>query len=134
MAYANNELFVGTTRNDFPRVKATYVAPKTFAPVGGKPSYACLTPVSFNTATKKWVVWTNGGANGTGTIKGFVYVDGVDLDDTDDVIGNVMLAGEIHRDDVVLPTGELQANLDAALIASNLRAVGIQVQGLAGVY
>ncbi|MFG0317082.1 MAG: hypothetical protein ACF8XB_07415, partial [Planctomycetota bacterium JB042] len=83
--------------------------------------------------TGKWVVWTDGGANGTGTISGFVYPDGVVTDETDDVLGNVMIRGSIHAADVALPTGEDQADLDAALKAATLREKGIDVEGIAGV-
>lgn len=44
----------------------------------------------------------------------------------------VFIGGVIHRDDVPLPTGESQADLDEALIGSSLREKGIVVQGIQG--
>lgn len=46
----------------------------------------------------------------------------------------VFRAGLIHRDDVPVPSGESQADLDEALLTSSLREKGIDVQGLAGVH
>jgi hypothetical protein len=42
-------------------------------------------------------------------------------------------SGLVHRDDVVLPAGESQSVLDAALKAMSLRQKGLTVQGLQGV-
>lgn len=46
------------------------------------------------------------------------------------LIVNVFLRGLIHRDDIPLPSGESQADLDEALLGSSLREKGIDVQGL----
>lgn len=45
-------------------------------------------------------------------------------------IVNVFVRGLIHRDDIPVPSGESQADLDQALLASSLREKGIDVQGL----
>jgi hypothetical protein len=45
-------------------------------------------------------------------------------------IVNVFLRGLLHRDDIPVPSGESQADLDQALLASSLREKGIDVQGL----
>jgi hypothetical protein len=54
------------------------------------------------------------GSNLTG-IEGFVYGRDVNVEVGAEVIGNVMLRGEILASDVKLPAGESQANLDIAL-------------------
>lgn len=75
-----------------------------------------------------------GAANDLNVIKGFVAdVEGVQVHATGEVLGNVLLAGDIHRDDVVLPTGETQSQLDTALATTALRSLGFTVQGLANV-
>ncbi len=43
---------------------------------------------------------------------------------------NVFIRGLIHRDDIPVPTGEGQADLDQALLGSSLREKGIDIQGL----
>lgn len=72
---------------------------------------------------------------GTGLdkITGFVWPDAVVLSGSGEVIGNVALAGIIHRDDVPLVSPVIQAGLDAALKDNDLRKLGFEIQGLAGV-
>lgn len=67
-------------------------------------------------------------AYGTSVIAGFLWPDEVVLA-TGEVLGQVMLAGEIHYDDIPLPSGETEADLKAAL-RSGPRALGIYIQGL----
>jgi len=51
-----------------------------------------------------------------------------------ELIIQVFRRGLIHRDDIPVPTGESQADLDQALLGSSLREKGIDVTGLAGVH
>lgn len=127
MALNPNEQFASNSVNAKLRVEAHTIQPKKFG--SGSGTLAVLTPIAFNTSTNVWVVWTNGGANGTGTISGFVWSDDVVLDSDEEVLGNVLLEGKIHYDDIVLPGGELEADLQTAL-RSGLRDKGIIVQGL----
>lgn len=131
MTFATRELLSTQERDPFPRIKPDEggVQPKTLAAVGAAPTYEVGTPLAYNTSTEKWVVWTHGGPNGTGTIKGILYPNEAEIDDTDDVIAQVMLQGEIHWDDVVVPSGETEANLKTAL-RSGPRDIGIRVVGL----
>lgn len=135
MALATRELFQSSDRDPYPRVMADQDGVKVcmFAAVGAAPEYAALTPVAFNTATAKWVIWASGGANETGIVRGFVYPDAVQTDAADDVHGQVMTHGIVHYDDVVLPAGQLQADLATALKAPATRGVGLKVQGLEGI-
>jgi len=127
MALNPNELFSSASVAALKRVEAKTIQPKTFA--SGSGTLAALTPVAFNTSTGFWVVWTNGGANGTGTIKGFVWPDAVVLDSDEEVLGNVLLEGKIHYADIALPDGETAANLKGAL-RDGPRSLGIIIQGL----
>lgn len=137
MALKTNELYAESSPRSLPKYNSTLTVPKNFGPDAGTPTLAPLTPVAFNTATNKWVVWTNGGANGTGTISGFLIgsdygVDpreGITLDAADDTIGNVMMRGEIDYNSIVLPSGELEANLKTAL-RSGPRALGLDILNL----
>lgn len=131
MALADNELLV-TTTDVFPvrsRVRVDEERTVVFANSAGAELLAKLTPIAYNTSTGKYVVWTNGGVNGTGTIVCFVGMTAVQLDATDDVNGGVIWKGEIDYRDVVLPSGELQANLEAELKTNTLRLRGITIVG-----
>lgn len=129
MAYGANELFSSATPSDRPtkRCAPKVLQPKTFANVGGGATYQPLTPVAYNTATAKWVVWANGGANGTGTILGFIWPDVVVADNANEVIGMVCLGGDIHFDDIPVVGGTL-AQLKTA--CETLRDLGFTIQGL----
>lgn len=72
-------------------------------------------------------------ATGIDKIAGFVWPDAVVLSGSGEVIGNVALEGIIHRDDVPLVSPVIQAGLDAALKDIELRKLGFEIQGLAGV-
>ena len=73
-------------------------------------------------------------------IRGFIAHSDVQLSATDEVQGDIMLEGEIHRDDVntvairALLTGSIsEAELDTKLKSTKLRELSLHVRGLAGV-
>jgi hypothetical protein len=101
------------------RALAETTQPRLFATGSG--TLAKLTPVAFNTSTLQWVPFDEGGSNGTGTIRGFVWPDAVVLDGSDEVIGNIMLAGKVHFDDLPVRT-TVDANGTAAGWNAALRA------------
>lgn len=119
MALDPNELYVETTVDPTPQIRAydNGWARVTFASPAADIEYKVATPVARNSSTGHWVVWTNGGANDTGVIRGFVYRDSVNAVNGYETIGVVMIAGEVLATDVVLPAGETQGNLDTALAA-----------------
>lgn len=127
MAFAANQLLSSNTPTDrpTPRCAAEHIQPKTFA--SGSGTLAALTPVAYNTSTQKWVQWANGGANGTGSIMGFVWPDPVILDGANEVIGQVCMEGDIHFDDIPVVGGTL-AQLKTA--CETLRDLGFTIQGL----
>lgn len=131
MAYATRELVSEQERDPYPKIHPAPggVQVKTFAATTPAATYEPGTPVAYNTATNKWVVWTNGGANGTDDIRGIVYPDAITTDGTNDVMGAVMLLGEIPYEDVVLPSGETADNLKTAL-RSGPRDIGLHITGL----
>ncbi len=147
MALADNNVFSVTRRKPPIRMTAEHAEPVPFAEaalVGGlKVFLETGVPVTRG-AGNNWVVWTNGAA-----INGFLYfqgggtkkkridttatpdtlLEGIELEDTGggEVHGVVMTHGQIHVDDVVLPAGEVQGNLDTALqalLGSNLHIQG----------
>lgn len=92
----------------------------------GSGELALATPIFFDSGSNnEATIWTNGE-----DIDGFVWGSPVTLNSSATVLGDVMLAGQIHAADVVLPDGETQNNLNTALRASLLRQKGIFVQGL----
>lgn len=138
MALQQRELFSGVTRTPSIRMAATVAKPVVFATDAGAALLKVGTPVHFNGTD--FVVWT-AGMTPPGTIlevHGFVYfqtaltgttvvtpnvnpasgtvVEGIQLSATNEVQGVVMLKGHIHYDDIVLPAGEMQSNLDLALL------------------
>jgi hypothetical protein len=128
MAYADRELFQdlpgkGSTLRFFP----SSVQPKTFA--SGSGTIARGTALAYNTSTNKWVVFTNGGANGTGTLQGFLWPDDITLDGAGEVLGNVMLGGRVHIDDIPIVAGYNLAQLKTAL-QTGAREKGFIVEGL----
>ena len=127
MAFGPNELFTSNTVAAKLRIFSTSTQPKTFAV--GAVTLALGTPVAFDIVSKTWKLWANAGANEVNIIRGFIWPDAVKLDAADEVLGNVILRGRVHRDDVVLPGGETQPNLDAAMSAG-LRERGIIMEGL----
>ena len=148
MGYQVNELFNTTPGNSVYRVTPEYVQAKTIAPLSGSPVLPVLTPMAFQTnlgADGQWVPWSAGGSNGANSIKGFLWpggldgagtpsgsVSGVQTDAVLWTLAQILMKGVIHHDDIPVPTGESQANLDIAL-RTGLRAYGLMIQGLEGV-
>ena len=129
MALGDNELFSSNTEAAKLRVfPEGATQPKTFAV--GAVTIAPGTPVAYDTVAETWQVFEEGGANEIDIIRGFVWPDPIVLDAADEVLGQVMLRGRIHRDDVQLPAGELQADVDAAMQAPLRANTGIIVEGL----
>lgn len=129
MAFTANQLFSTVTpSNGGLRAVPTAIQAKQFANSAGAETLAPLTLVAYNTSTNKWVVWATGGANGTGTVAGLVGWDGILLDATNDVLGNVFLGGEFHIDDIPVVGGTL-AQIKTALEAA--RPLGFIITGYA---
>lgn len=129
MALETNELFDSADGATYPRLIPRRTLVKTLAPVSGAPLLEPGFPLAYNTSTKKLVPWTNGGANGTGVINCLLYVQ-KQSDATDDVHVVVMTEGEAHYDDILLPSGESQPNLKAALQAFATRSNLLVIKGL----
>lgn len=128
MAYEPRNLATSNGDYLFPlRATSEHTSPKTFA--SGTGVLEALTPLAFNTSTNRWVVWEHNGSNGTGTISGFVWPDPVTLHSVNDVLGQVLLKGRVNYNDIVLPYGQLEANLKTALRSGPL-ARGIIIEGL----
>lgn len=132
MAFATNELFqsaagLGSGLRVFP----SSVQPKTF--VGGTVLLPKLTPIAMLDDLSGWVPWDAlGGAAGSAVIRGFVWPDEVQLVSGSEVLGQVMMGGRIHVDDVDLsqtPGPETVADLKIAM-RLGLRERGYVVEGL----
>jgi len=127
--YEERELFDSADKSAFPSIGPKRVLPCTFGPDAAEDELAVGTPVAFNEATFNWEVWSAAGTGDTDEIKGFVYPDPIQLAATADVIGQVMVQGDIHLRDVVRPDGESAADLREALRTQCL-ARGLVVRGL----
>ena len=141
MALQSNELLSSTTRAPSLRLSPSEngVRIKQFATSAGAEELVVGVPVVFNTSTAKWQVYDQGGTNDTGVIRGFVFPLPVQLSATDEVLGNVLIYGAVHRDDVntaairaLLIGSPTEANIDTALRINSpsLRELGIDVDGL----
>jgi hypothetical protein len=143
MALETNELYSSNTAEDqlrlFPADHG--IMPKTFDAVAGGASLVQGVPVSFNTSTSLWEVFTQGGTNGTNVISG-ILMEPITLDDSggddNEVLGNVMILGVMHRDDIntaairaLCGGSPTEGNLDTALGAATMREKGLIVEGLA---
>lgn len=70
-------------------------------------------------------------ADGADEVAGFVYPDPIQLSATGETIHSCLQGGgAIHRDDIPLPAGESQSELDAALRSEELLKRGFRIQGL----
>lgn len=129
MAYAENQLFSSASgKGSSLRCVPTSVQPKTFA--GGTALIAPLTPVAYNTSTNLWVIWDQDGSNGTNVISGFVWPDGVQLVSGSEVLGQVVLGGRIHFDDIPVVTANYSAAQLKAAVQSSVRSLGFIIEGL----
>ena len=144
MALGANELFASASRAAHPRLEA--LATKVVHVEDNAGSVAVLlpigTPLAYDTSTSQWCVYEDAGANGRGTIRGFVYGVAQSDDETDDTLMVVLYRGRVYRDDVNTAAiravlggagGTSEAELDIALKVRGLRDMGIDVVGLAGV-
>jgi hypothetical protein len=146
MAYDPNELFAEHEGlGSGLRVEAHTIQPKTFAQ--GEGTIPILAPVMFNTITGFWEIWSSDGGTGdeAGDIAGFLWPGqkvpagsgeakegtqgGLELVSDAEVLGNVLLRGIVHFDDISLPDGEDLDDLKAAC-RKGLREKGIIIQGL----
>jgi hypothetical protein len=130
MALNANELYASSSKDPFPRIKSVHQYPKKITAIAAASLLAVGTPMAYDSDNDQWVVWSNGGTvTGADTIRGFLYPIPVQTHASDQVLGMVMVAGEIHYDDIVLPSGETAADLKTA-IRANLAARGLYVTGL----
>lgn len=134
MAYDSNELYSSNSVDASKRAAARKAKVVTLASSVGAETLEKLTPLAYDTSVDMWKVWTNGGSNGTGTVRAFLWPDEVTLDAANEVLGQALWEGEVHIDDVEVPDGENLANLKAAIQSPpsgpTLRELGIHVRGL----
>lgn len=141
MALDPNELFSTVSRGDIqPRAVIEAIQPKDFAGGAGDDltdPLPALTPVAKNTSTGKWAPWDANGGNGLDVCRGFTSEE-VQLKNGVEVIGNVIMRGKIHYEDILAAVEargvEVEADLLTELATTVLRDAGILVYGLAGVY
>jgi len=136
MALQSRELYSEVGGPSFKRAKARNIRPVTFAADASATLLNPLTPVAYNTATDFWEPWVSGAANGVGTIRAFIWPEKVQLKAANEVLGTVLLEGEVHVDDIDLSYGvQTVVDLKTAIQTGSpsLRELDIEVQGLAKV-
>jgi len=115
------------------RIMSTSTQAKTFS--GGTALLVKGTAVHMVAASGEWVVWDGNGTPPLDEISGFVWSDDVQLISGDEVIGNVMMAGRLHYDDLLRinvtegshgTAGELDTALQLA------RGLGFIIEGMDG--
>ncbi len=131
MALQPEQLFDSYSRGAAPRLQATTAHPRDFKQVGAAKTLPVGTAVAMVTATGFWVEFDPAGNDGSEEIRGFVYDVPVTLSTSGEVVGTVMLAGWIHRDDIVAD-GATSNQLEAALRAQgpSMREKGFDIVGL----
>jgi hypothetical protein len=103
-----------------------------FVPVAEAPILAQLTPLAYDTSLAGYVPWEDGGSNGRGDVRGFVSEkDGQQTHATNETLGNVMIRGKVHYDDI--PAAYKGAALQAALRNPSTRSNGLLIEGLTDV-
>jgi len=117
----------------YPRILPKHVREVTLAAVTGAPTYTVGTPLAVDSVSGEFVIWSAGGTNDNDKIKAFLYPRDVDTHATNASLVVVLEAGDIHYDDIELPTGESAADLMAALKHEELRMRGLRIKGLSGI-
>lgn len=122
---------ISATQGPFKRIHATRNKVCTFAAPGADKTLPAGTVVAYNSSTNFWTEWATGGTNDTGTPRGIVWPDPIDLKASGEVLGVVMTEGEAHVDDLV-SDGGTTAQLKTALATGSpsLRSLGIYIKGL----
>lgn len=144
MALGDNELFDSADRGAHPRLEALATRVVHLEDNAGSApvDLPIGTPLAFDTSTAQWCVYEDAGANGRGTIRGFLYGTQQSDDNADDVLAVVLYRGRVNRNDVNTAAiravlggagGTSEAELDVALKVRGLRDMGIDIVGLAGV-
>lgn len=143
MAIQKKQMIADTPYPAFKKYSPGRVEAKTLGTSAGAEVLAGLTPMAFDSSTGFWVVWANGGLNGTDVIRGFLdpYSTkehegeaGLQLSATEEIIANIITEGTFAYDAISLPAGEVQGNLDAALRDPAKRKDLLRINGLAKVH
>lgn len=123
---------LGHTTNVFPESSVRIVAKDNKAVkleiVAGAPILELGFPLQESVVLGTYEPWVTGNE-----IACFVMPNRHQSSATGETLVVVMIAGDIHRDAVQLPSGQTQPNLDLALQDASLGLRGIRVFGLADV-
>jgi hypothetical protein len=131
MALGPNELLSSASKAATKRFFPTSVQPKKFDPGAGTiPAGSML---AILTATGFLTLFEAGAVDGTEVMVGFAWPDDIVLDAADEVLGNVMMEGRVHVDDIIstttVPAGlETLAQIKTELSVS-ARALNFVVEG-----
>lgn len=131
MALNPNELFSSNSANDATRTIAHRVIVGKFKQGSG--TLSVNAPLAYSTDDDMWVPYdAAGGPAGADSIRGFLFPDELTLDSDEEVLGQILVEGILHIDDILAATSEADASVKADLQA-NARALGLHIQGLVNV-
>jgi hypothetical protein len=100
--------------------------PVKIGAIAGDPLLPVGTPLMEDAGTPgEYLPWATGN-----DIVAFLFPRAHQASSTGETLAVAMTSGDVHAADVPLPAGQLQANLDAALIASSMKDREFHVQGL----
>lgn len=132
------ERFMFVSQEHFPRMFAASVRTGKFKSHAGAELLRVGTVVAFDTSTTPgmWVPWTEGGSNGGNIPRAIVMPDPIQLKTGNEVLGDIMVVGVIHVDDLIDHANQSSSQaLRDALVGSSdiLRKNKIIIRGLPGV-
>ncbi len=133
MALQLNELFSSAAgKGSQKRIAPEVNKSKEFAIDAGAPLIEAGALVAYEAgAVNGWVEFDAAGANGQEIMAGVAWPDDIQTSATNEVLGQVLLAGRVHRDDIEL-NGQTQGNVDTQL-QTIARTLNIHVDGLTDV-
>lgn len=105
-------------------------AVKLAAHASADTEFAIGTPVNESTTPGTYEIWNETAEAAGRKLAGFIHPVAHTQLAAGETLVVVMTRGDVHRDAVPLPAGELQADLDAALQDSDLKSRGFNVFGL----
>lgn len=128
-SYSGSDIFA-----DYEQVSMHERIVAVFAVAGSATTLKRCSPVAFNTSTKFYVPWASGGANGTGTIVGFVWPDEVVLDTTNAVQAVIFAGGRIAYSDIAATVASGSITALKTELQNNALSRGIIVEGLEDIH
>lgn len=125
---------LGAVTNVFPTSSPRFVAKDNKAlkleSITGAPILEVGTPLAEGATPGTYKIWSSNAGSADDIMSAFVQVRH-QSSATGETLVVAMIAGDAHRDDIPLPSGEVQAEMDAHLRLPSLASRGLRIFGLA---